>query len=1077
MTTYTVTTAVNIDTLAAKAGSDTYNINGGYLTVDQDSRYGTNNNTSAGMGNITLSATLGGTIEFNSTLVRLIPFDTGASTVPASNTTISIGSASGLLIGVYSALSAAPTAAGAAMPASGYIKIKQWNSVAFSAGALTGISASATGADVAGWIEIVGVDALTTTVNRLNTFLVRGDWYLIGTTDGVRATTYQIPSNGSSAVYLPGVWVETAVASDVYEFYPCAGSQTALLASIATDAIRGKVCWISTAGLLRFGHDGTNSTGGYIPDTGLRVRIPNIFFVCCTAATPTANVLPNATPGTRMEFATTGGGVIDIDKACVNWYCNFVQPYSVALTNTAILTILLVQEIATPIAWSNVGVGQEAANAQFGLSMALCLAGGTIDTCVWTSATLAASGRYVASITDSTGIDFTSVKFFALAARSNATTGCMTMSRCRSFTFADTTIGLGRALLTTCSDISFLDTISFDVIASTTATTNPMYLFDLLTVCSNITIDGITHGGLTMVQPYNGILNVGLAGCTGIKLRNVGTYASPLDMGDTRRNDLVWSRITTTAAVTGSAHGLKTNDIIYAIVSSHVATIPVGAKTVTATPSADIFTFAATNVGSLSGTLSYYPTMGATLVALVAAASADDVEIKRCYTPHLRTNVYTADNSSKNVLFENVMGDYTSAPVFAVLNEEMKGVFATPSLTAQTSIYGTHWFDCFTGEVFSGSAVPWTRVTTTATVTSSLHGLRTGETVIVTSASSGDTTITRGAKTITVLTGSRFTFTCLNAGSTSGTLDVASVGGRIGLMMNESTADTINQYTLLNSSAFTSAGGLYMPVTGQTAMFTSPNYFLGHTGFALAEPTMAGGTITNYNIYYALDRNDGNGFGTGSASGTFYNMLLPKSSSGGASASTTISVGSTVGINVNDYVFGTNVSPGAKVVTILNSTSASVDRPNIGAVSGILRFSYLPNETNLNPSTGFKQRILLQTSASNATAITSLYAFTLSTTSSRAYQYPLDLVPLTITNLKNPSEVRVFAYNTTSSVAGEESVTSGIFTASIDVALYPTVDISVLSLGYQNTRFLSQSLGTGLTLQAAQVVDRQYNNP
>jgi hypothetical protein len=89
MATFAITTSVNIDTLAAKTGSDTYNINGGYLTVDQDSRYGTNNNTSAAMGNITMSATLGGTIEFTGVNVRLIPYNTGTGNVPASNTTIS----------------------------------------------------------------------------------------------------------------------------------------------------------------------------------------------------------------------------------------------------------------------------------------------------------------------------------------------------------------------------------------------------------------------------------------------------------------------------------------------------------------------------------------------------------------------------------------------------------------------------------------------------------------------------------------------------------------------------------------------------------------------------------------------------------------------------------------------------------------------------------------------------------------------------------------------------------------------------------------------------------------------------
>jgi hypothetical protein len=185
----------------------------------------------------------------------------------------------------------------------------------------------------------------------------------------------------------------------------------------------------------------------------------------------------------------------------------------------------------------------------------------------------------------------------------------------------------------------------------------------------------------------------------------------------------------------------------------------------------------------------------------------------------------------------------------------------------------------------------------------------------------------------------------------------------------------------------------------------------------------------------------------------------------------------TAGVESGDYVFGTNVAPNAKVMSITDMTTIVVDRANIGTVSGILTFCHLPSETGINASDGFKMKIQIITSASNATAISSLYAHTLNTSASRAFQYPLDLVPLSITNLKNPSEVRIFDYNTTNEIAGQEEITSGSFSTLIDVASYPVVDIAILSLGYQNTRLLSQSLGTGLTLQAAQVIDRQYNNP
>jgi hypothetical protein len=989
MATFTITALnTNIDSLASKTGGDIYNVNGGQLVIDQDSRFGTNQNTSASLGNVTLSATLGGEVFVDATKVRLIPYNTGAGTVPASNTTISKGGASGLLIGVYSALNVAPTAAGAAMPATGFIKIKQWNSVAFSSGALTGISASATGADVAGWIELVGDESATVTVNRLNLFKMRGEWYQIGTTDGTRATTYQIPSNGG-IVYHAGVWVETGSGTGVYEFYPCAGSLTALAANIATDAVRGKVCWISTAGLLRFGHDGTNLTGGFIPPSGRKIRIANIFTSNCTTAARTANVLPNATLATRFDFTTTGGGAIDIDKAMLSWYPSFAQPYSVTMSNVGILTQLSVSEIASAVVWDDVHVGQEAANSQIALLMATCFAGGTISNCNFTRANQAASGNYVSSLTDCSGFTFTNTNHRSLVKAANATNGSLTLTRVNSTNFVNTTLGGGRAFATTCANTNFTTSIYFDHPATTTPTAIPMFAFDIGTVCSNMLFDGLTFGGLVMVQPYSGILNVAAAGCTNIKLRNLGSYASPLEMGDTRQDGVAWTRATTTATITKTAHGLKVNDIIYCVVSSDVAAIIIGAKTVASVPTADTFTFSCLNAGGASGTLSYYPTMAAVLATLAAGAAANSVKIQRCYTPHLRTNLITADNSSKNVTLESCFADYPNVPLAAMLNGYLKGIGSTPSLAVQTAVYGTHWFDSFTFEVSPNlSAQAWTRTTTTATVTSTNHGLQTGALINVTTTSDA-AAIVKGQKTITVLTKDTFTFTCLNAGGASGTLTFSPLHGRFGLQMNEKTAETTNVYTIDSGTpSFTSAGSLYMPTIGQQVTFETLDYILGHLSFPIAEAVMAGGTIGNYDIFYAID--------TGSGYSSFKNLAYTRAGGGGTNGLTNVTMTSTTGVAVGDYVFGTNIAPNAKVSSITNSTTIVVDIANIGTVSGVLRFNQLPSETNL-PSTGFKIKIRILTSTTNATAITSLYAFISSNSTTRAYQYPLDPVTVKVT--------------------------------------------------------------------------------
>ena len=69
----------------------------------------------------------------------------------------------------------------------------------------------------------------------------------------------------------------------------------------------------------------------------------------------------------------------------------------------------------------------------------------------------------------------------------------------------------------------------------------------------------------------------------------------------------------------------------------------------------------------------------------------------------------------------------------------------------------------------SVAALAWTRSTTTATVTQASHGMVTGDLFNVT-VTSDAAAITTGVKTITFLTSSTFSFTCLNAGAASGTV-------------------------------------------------------------------------------------------------------------------------------------------------------------------------------------------------------------------------------------------------------------------------------------------------------------------
>lgn len=311
----------NLDEITRAAG-DTYSItSGAVLTIDGDTRYDLKGGALLSLNSITIDST-GGSVLVDGRYTRLIPFNSGTGNVPVSGTTISQGGVTGKLVGVWSAINTAPTAAGAAMPTAGYIKVKQVSQVpCYSAGALTGIGATATGEDVVGWIEIVGDDGGTITAPRSGSVDILGDWFAVGDTSGVNTTDYQLPTSGS-VQYYPGVYVSktSTPATDLdYEFYPNAQVIAGTANLIGSDEVRGKVCWISpTTGLLRFGRCLSNTDNGYLPPSGRKIVVPNVLLVTCTTAARGTNALPNTTLATRYDFTTTNGGAVNIDKAVMN---------------------------------------------------------------------------------------------------------------------------------------------------------------------------------------------------------------------------------------------------------------------------------------------------------------------------------------------------------------------------------------------------------------------------------------------------------------------------------------------------------------------------------------------------------------------------------------------------------------------------------------------------------------------------------------------------------------------------------------------------------------------------------------
>lgn len=217
-----------LDEGTARTAGEAWTINGpgASLTVRTDSRVHANAPASmtGSFGSITLTE---GQWNIDATNVRWLPYNSGSGNVPAIGTTISQGGVSGYLLGVWASVTSAPTTAGSAMPTSGFIKFREVTGGAFVTGALTGIGASATGADVAGWLEVVLDQAANITVPRLGKFQARGQWFDLGATTGSVGQVVQLPTNGGGAgTTSRGLWVETAPGSGEYHRFPALNGAT-----------------------------------------------------------------------------------------------------------------------------------------------------------------------------------------------------------------------------------------------------------------------------------------------------------------------------------------------------------------------------------------------------------------------------------------------------------------------------------------------------------------------------------------------------------------------------------------------------------------------------------------------------------------------------------------------------------------------------------------------------------------------------------------------------------------------------------------------------------------------------------
>ncbi|MBK8467670.1 MAG: hypothetical protein IPL32_17790 [Chloracidobacterium sp.] len=524
----TLTVDRYLDAAACTAG-EAFTLNGGRLTIRTDTRWHANSPASmtGSLGSVTISATLGGGYTIDGRNVRWMAYDAGSGNVPAIGTTVTGGTsgASGYLLGVWASMTAAPTAVGAAMPATGFLKFREVTGAYVDNDVLSGIGATANGADAVGWLEVVHDQAIAITVPRLGDFTVRGDWFDLGTTTGAANQVVQIPTNGSSTCYVPGIWIANVASpttDDDYDFYPSIYAAAMITTNFGTDA-RSKFVCMETTGAIRIGHNGTASVC-YVPPAGRKIRIPNVFGRQCATGTRATSAIPNATAATRPDFTTTSAGAIDIEHFVTDWYLLFAQPYAVKMHHCATFDYINVSECASAVNIYDGGNGisqtLDARTATFTSNFA----GG--DVLKWDSP------RHQAGTTDHAFEMVYCSGDWNLDVRSGIVTYARSTGLPFQFTQCSGITGTlqqfnGPVAFTTCFDCHLQLVDHVDRYVGATNTTTGVYAVVVSASSARITVDAVTFGmggAIANCHPYLGVFNCGQS--EDITFRGLGSRAA-----------------------------------------------------------------------------------------------------------------------------------------------------------------------------------------------------------------------------------------------------------------------------------------------------------------------------------------------------------------------------------------------------------------------------------------------------------------------------------------------------------------------------------------------------------------------
>lgn len=543
MTTFSITTELNYSELTPKTGNDTYNLNGGKLLINSDTRYGPNTSRTTGvLGAINVSASLGGVLEIDGTSVRILPFSNGTGLVPNYGLVTDANGATGELLCVmlekHGQIIYSP---GEAMPSSGWIKLRSV-SQPFVAGPLNGIGCTATGTDEVGWLLLAGAQDKSHSHSRLGSSKFNGLKYYLGETNGLRGQTLQLPFVAAeNMISYPGVEIETFAGSNEYFFWANAANRFTSQ-HCSTDS-RSSFVYISNAGVLTIGKGTDLSDCGYMPEPGCKIRIPNLITQCTGNSNYGVNVTPNDNINKRYRANYISSGNIWLTNVTGSWYWSIAQAYSCYVRDLHSCDQILIQEIASEVDVDNVHVGlsiyASSPLAIYALLFQQCYNGGKVGTVSGLRAESVSNSGYPTVLVNLYGEwTFKSIRSGQTGFPS-AVNGSVFLNTCTNVTIDKLETFTKRFTSTGCRNITIKEHIYADACLGTTPTTQPCCAQEWFSSTDGVDSTNIKNWpGVINSHPYNGLIFCNTA--NNVKLRKTGTPAEPYDTGTVNQTGVIY---------------------------------------------------------------------------------------------------------------------------------------------------------------------------------------------------------------------------------------------------------------------------------------------------------------------------------------------------------------------------------------------------------------------------------------------------------------------------------------------------------------------------------------------------------